>query len=94
MDQLNYRELLAQRRALDVEIEKARLTERGEVITAIREKMRLHEITIAELQDYSPKRARQRAEVRYRDPDSGATWSGRGKPPRWIAGKDRAAFQV
>ena len=33
-------------------------------------------------------------EVRYRDPISGATWSGRGRVPRWIAGKDREQFAV
>ncbi|WP_430232126.1 H-NS family nucleoid-associated regulatory protein [Paraburkholderia tropica] len=32
--------------------------------------------------------------AKYRDPDSGATWSGRGKPPAWIAGKDRQQFLV
>jgi DNA-binding protein H-NS len=34
------------------------------------------------------------ASVRYRDPASGATWSGRGRAPKWIAGKDRSAFVV
>lgn len=33
-------------------------------------------------------------EVRYRDPESGATWSGRGRMPRWLAGKDREQFSV
>jgi DNA-binding protein H-NS len=33
-------------------------------------------------------------EVRYRDPDSGATWSGRGRVPRWIAGREREQFAV
>jgi DNA-binding protein H-NS len=94
MEQLSYRELLAKRRALDEQIEQARTAERGEVIEAIREKMSLYQITIAELQGDSPKRAKKPVEVRYRDPESGSTWSGRGKPPRWIAGKDRASFQV
>ncbi|MGE3923118.1 MAG: H-NS family nucleoid-associated regulatory protein [Lautropia sp.] len=30
-----------------------------------------------------PSRARVGAEVKYRDPD-GNTWSGRGRPPRWV----------
>ncbi|ACD21688.1 H-NS histone family protein [Paraburkholderia phytofirmans] len=94
IEQLSYRELLAQRRALDEQIEQARTAERGEVIETIREKMSLYQITIAELQGDSPKRVKKPVEVRYRDPDSGSTWSGRGKPPRWIAGKDRASFQV
>ncbi|WP_244817388.1 H-NS family nucleoid-associated regulatory protein [Caballeronia sp. Lep1P3] len=33
--------------------------------------------------------------AKYRDPDSGATWSGRGKAPGWLASaKDRTAFLI
>ncbi|WP_373785874.1 H-NS family nucleoid-associated regulatory protein, partial [Delftia acidovorans] len=32
--------------------------------------------------------------AKYRDPASGATWTGRGKPPRWIEGKDRKALEI
>lgn len=32
---------------------------------------------------------------KYRDPQSGKTWTGRGKPPTWIAGvKDRTPFLI
>lgn len=31
---------------------------------------------------------------KYRDPATGATWTGRGKPPRWIEGKDRKALEI
>ena len=30
----------------------------------------------------------------YRDPATGATWSGRGTEPAWIKGRDRQAFKV
>lgn len=33
--------------------------------------------------------------AKYVDPETGATWSGFGKPPRWIAGAaDRSAFLI
>lgn len=32
--------------------------------------------------------------AKYRDPQSGTTWSGRGREPRWLKGKDRRAFAV
>lgn len=33
--------------------------------------------------------------ARYRDPKTGQTWTGRGRPPAWIAGaKDRDAFLI
>lgn len=31
---------------------------------------------------------------KYRDPDSGTTWTGAGKPPNWIIGKDYADFLI
>ncbi|AOJ08455.1 H-NS histone [Burkholderia sp. ABCPW 14] len=31
---------------------------------------------------------------KYRDPKSGSTWSGRGKPPHWIVGKNRERFLI
>lgn len=34
------------------------------------------------------------AEPKYRDPQSGKTWSGRGYPPAWIAGRERKEFEV
>lgn len=33
-------------------------------------------------------------EPKYKDPQSGSTWTGKGKPPAWIAGKDRAPFLI
>ncbi|WP_429500929.1 H-NS family nucleoid-associated regulatory protein (plasmid) [Robbsia andropogonis] len=30
----------------------------------------------------------------YRDPETGWTWSGRGKPPKWIAGRDYDQFLI
>ncbi len=32
--------------------------------------------------------------AKYRDPKSGNTWSGRGKPPHWIVGKNRERFLI
>lgn len=31
---------------------------------------------------------------KYRNPENGSTWTGRGKEPTWIAGKDRALFLI
>lgn len=31
---------------------------------------------------------------KYRDPETGRTWTGHGKPPNWIAGKDREGFLI
>jgi DNA-binding protein H-NS len=49
--------------------------------------------------DVMPGRAAQRARslqgaLLYQVPVSGATWSGRGRPPRWLDGKERELFRV
>jgi DNA-binding protein H-NS len=76
----SYKELLAQREKLEKQIEEAKSREYAEVLNEIKQKMA----------------GRPRAGVapKYRDPDSGSTWSGRGKPPRWIAGLDREKFLI
>lgn len=32
--------------------------------------------------------------VKYRDPDTGQHWTGRGREPKWLKGKDRTKFEV
>ena len=34
------------------------------------------------------------AMVRYRDPQTGRTWNGFGRPPNWIRGQNRGRFRV
>ncbi|MGK8198486.1 H-NS histone family protein [Burkholderia cepacia] len=89
-----YQELLAQRAALETEIQTAKAGERS---TALKEVKRLvDEFTFStrEIFGVSKARTRKPAEPRYRDPGTGATWSGRGRPPAWIDGKDRTQFQL
>jgi DNA-binding protein H-NS len=97
----SYKELLAQREKLEKQIEEAKSREYAEVLNEIKQKMADYGITLAELgggraAKGAVKAGRPRAGVapKYRDPDSGSTWSGRGKPPRWIAGLDRDAFLI
>jgi DNA-binding protein H-NS len=96
----SYRELLAQREKLEKQIEEAKAREYAEVLNEIKQKMSDYGITLAELGGTRAKAVkaagRPRAGVapKYRDPESGSTWSGRGKPPRWIAGQDRDKFLI
>lgn len=36
----------------------------------------------------------KRVEAKYKDPETGATWSGRGLAPKWIKGQDYTAFKI
>jgi DNA-binding protein H-NS len=96
----SYKELLAQREKLERQIEEAKSREYAEVLNEIKQKMADYGITLAELgggrAKGGAKVGRPRAGVapKYRDPESGSTWSGRGKPPRWIAGQNREKFLI
>ena len=96
----SYKELLAQRESLERQIEEAKSREYAEVLNEIKQKMSDYGITLQELAGVrsakGAKASRSRSGVapKYRDPESGSTWSGRGKPPKWIAGQDRDNFLI
>lgn len=41
-----------------------------------------------------PEAKTKKVPPQFKDPESGATWSGRGLAPKWIKGKDYAAFKI
>ncbi|KKB64899.1 hypothetical protein WM40_02555 [Robbsia andropogonis] len=92
--------LIDERKALDREIERLRTETRRAALAEARELIAKYELMPVEvgfnLKSVTEAKTSTRPPVapQYRDPDTGATWSGRGKPPRWIAGKDRAAFKL
>ncbi|SDV48584.1 H-NS histone family protein [Chitinasiproducens palmae] len=95
----SYKELLAQREELEKQIEAARSKEFDTVVADIKQKIEFYGITAADLgmgakSKTAEKRPRNSVAPKYRDPKSGATWSGRGKPPRWIAGKNRDEYTI
>jgi len=95
----SYKDLLAQREALEKAIEQARQNEIAGAVTKVRELVAEYGLTV---QDVFPGRAGKSAvkssggkvAAKYRDPASGQTWTGRGKAPKWIDGKDRNAFLI
>lgn len=91
--------LLAQQESLARQIEDVRMRERETVLQDVRQKIAAFEIQPSEIgfgsgRGRPAKRVRAAVAPKFRDPDSGSTWSGRGKPPRWIAGKDRSKFAI
>lgn len=91
-------ELKAQAEALAQQAEVARLAELNAIISAIREQVTEYGITPEQI--FGRRRtvaANPRAPIapKYRDPKTGATWSGRGKAPQWIAkAKNRDRFLI
>ncbi|MBN3776908.1 H-NS histone family protein [Burkholderia sp. Ac-20345] len=89
-----YKDLLAQHAALEKQIEEVRNKERGDAINTIRQLMQEYEISTVDLVVKKTRKARSPVTQKYKDPNSDKTWSGMGKPPAWIAGKDREAFLI
>jgi DNA-binding protein H-NS len=91
-------ELLAQHNALEKQLAEAREKETRLALIEIVQKMREYKITLHELVGRKAPAVSDSGEpeslVKYRDPVTGATWSGRGRAPRWIIGKDRDEFLV
>ena len=93
-----YAELQAQIARLEEEAEVARRQEIAGVVAQIHELARQYALVPEDLGFTSPGASRRRrttpVAAKYRDPQTGATWSGRGRAPRWLVGVDRAAFAI
>jgi DNA-binding protein H-NS len=83
------------------ELQKLAAAARERETSAAREQiaalMREHGLTAADLGNGSSnKSGKPRAAVpaKYRDEASGQTWSGRGRAPKWLAGKDKGAYLI
>ncbi len=88
--------------------------QRGPVINSIIRSMREYEITPDEIAEAfskktvrsavrktgsAPAKSKRPVPAKYRHPETGATWTGRGKAPRWITsaeaeGQDRSDFLI
>lgn len=93
----SYAELLKQREELEKQIESARQNEIKEAVAKVRELVSRFDLSVADVFPGEKTRgvkAVSKVAAKYRDPMSGATWTGRGKAPKWIEGKDRQAFAI
>lgn len=93
IDQMSLEELLAVRKQIEERIRRIA----AEELQALRSRM-------AELEPFvgggaSEKAGRSKAKPKYRHPETGATWSGRGQTPAWVSvqesrGRDRFDFAI
>ena len=95
----NLRELLAQRDSLEQQIAQARQHEIEAAIANIRHLIAEFDLSQADIFGATKgvKRAKKQGALvapKYRDPASGKTWSGRGRTPQWLAGKDKEQFAI
>ncbi len=90
-------QLLAQKAALEAQIEAAQKAHVAEGIAQVKAIIAEYSLTKEDVFGAYAKRGRKSSgsvAPKYKDPISGATWTGRGKAPKWIEGKDRGQFTL
>lgn len=84
----NLQELLAQKQKLDQQIALMQSEARNEAILKIQQIMRDYGLTLTDLAAPEKRQLRTssgaKVEPKYRDPSTGATWTGRGLKPKWL----------
>ncbi len=83
------KELLAQRAALERQIEDAARAERAEAVAKVKALMAEHGLSLADLSTRTTagktkSKGGAKVAAKYRDATTGNTWSGRGLRPNWL----------
>lgn len=95
-------DLLAQREALDRQIEETRRNARKDAIAKVMTLVNEFGLSAADVfggaaraaSRPSSAQAGKKVAPKYRDPATGKTWTGRGRAPTWLDGKDRSQFLI
>ncbi|HRD84419.1 MAG TPA: H-NS histone family protein [Rubrivivax sp.] len=81
-------DLLARKAELERQIIEAQREQKAEAIARVRQLMNEHGLSLADLsaRPAPPRKAAAAAKVpaKYRNKDTGETWSGRGLQPKWL----------
>lgn len=90
-----YQSLLQQKAELDAQIASTHELQKAQAITVARTLILKYGLSLS---DVFGKKRHKKARIVYRpkyyDPVTGGSWSGLGKEPSWIKGKDRSAFLI
>ena len=83
------KELLAQKEAIEQQIEQTKKTERGAAVNKVRAMMAEYGLSVADLGGKSGAKGKSggatgKVAAKYRNASTGESWSGRGLQPRWL----------
>lgn len=91
----SYQELLAQREQLDKQIKEAVQREKADGIAKAKIIIEQYNLSVSDLFNRKAgARSSGKVAPKYRNPATGDTWTGRGKAPKWIEGRDRSNFLI
>ena len=81
-------ELIAQKEALEREIELAKKQDRSEAISKVRALMAEYGLSVSDLSTKNPPKVKvgtgSKVAAKYRNSATGDAWSGRGLQPKWL----------
>jgi len=86
-------ELQAQKAELDAKIAEALKNERKNAITQVRSLVTQFKLTEKEIFSNKAKASTPVA-AKYVNRETGKTWSGRGREPKWLVGKNKEDFAI
>src|SRR5471030_780178 len=91
-----YAEIQAQIAELESKAKEARAEELAGAKAQIAEVMKAHGLTLDDLRGVKVKvsKPRQLVPAKYRNPENGDTWTGRGRAPLWLTGKNKEDFLI
>lgn len=93
----SYAEYVEQIAKLQSLAQAARKDELSGAIQKIKDLMQLHGITVEDLTTggrAKPAKAKGTVAAQFNNPETGETWTGRGRAPRWLDGKDKEQFRI
>lgn len=93
MSKTIYKDLLDKKKELDAQIEKQYKAEYDQALKGVIEVIQKYKFTT---QQVFPIVVPQKKKVqdKYYDPDTGKSWSGRGRVPGWLVGKDLTLYEI
>lgn len=92
----SYQEIQKQIAELQAKAEEARRAEVTAARAQIQSIMKEFGLSVADIAGTPkvPKAARKPVEIKYKDQATGDTWTGRGRAPKWLEGKDKNQYLV
>lgn len=93
----SYAEYVEQIAKLQSLAQAARKDELSGAIQKIKDLMQLHGITVEDLTTggrAKPAKPKGTVAAQFNNPETGETWTGRGRAPRWLDGKDKEQFRI
>lgn len=94
----SYKDLLKQCEELEKKIKEVRQRELADAVSKVRALIQEHGLSAADV--FSSARATRSSATgskvapKYKNPETGETWTGRGKAPKWIQDQDRSKFTI